>query len=119
MAAVYPAGPDPTMTTLACVVFGISGSFRRTTCVQSESRTSCRPAGLEYDMADSGVRCRHRVEAVRLFHVVIERAAHDQPHHHLDTFGARFAHIVDMRDPGEGDRILGEVVQEIPIPLAV
>ncbi len=70
-------------------------------------------------MTDGRVRCRHGVEAVDLVNLVSERAAHDQPHHHLDPFGAGLAHVVEMRDLGELHRILGQVVEEILVPLAV
>ena len=83
-----------------------------------------RPLGgalavLEDDVPDRGVRGRHGVEAIDLVDLVVERAAHDQPHHHLDAFGAGLAHVFEMRDARELLRVLGEVVEEGLVELAV
>src|SRR5215204_2997647 len=45
-------------------------------------------AVFQNDVADRGVRRRYGVEAIDLVHLLIQRATHDEPHHHLDTFGA-------------------------------
>ena len=70
-------------------------------------------------MPDRRVRRRHGVEAVDLVHLVVERPAHDQPHHHLDAFGAGLAHVVEMRDARELLGVLAEVVEEALVPFAV
>ena len=70
-------------------------------------------------MPDCGIRGGHRVEAVDLLHVVVERAAHDQPHDHLDAFGARLAHIFDVRDASELLRVLAEIIEKGLVPLPV
>ncbi len=74
---------------------------------------------LEDDVADRRVRGRHGVEAVDLVNLVVERAAHDQPHDHLDAFGAGLAHVLDVRDARELLRVLAEAVEEGLVPLAV
>src|SRR6185437_9713138 len=55
---------------------------------------------FENEVTDRRVRGRHGVEAMHLLHLLVERAARDQPHHQLDAFRARFADVVDMRDLG-------------------
>src|SRR5207244_11796359 len=46
-------------------------------------------------------------------------AAHDQPHHHLDAFGAGLTHEFEMRDARELLGILAEVVEEGLVELAI
>ena len=53
--------------------------------------------GFKIEVADRRVGRRHMVEAVELLHLLAERAAHDEPHDHLDTFGTRFAQVLDVR----------------------
>ena len=74
---------------------------------------------LQNDVADRGVRRGHGVEAIDLVDLVVERAAHDQPHHHLDAFGAGLAHVFDVRNAGELLRVLGQIVEEGLVPFAV
>src|SRR5580704_5825999 len=74
---------------------------------------------LQNDVPDRGVGGRHGVEAIDLVDLVFERAAHDQPHHHLDAFGAGLAHIFEVLDAGELLRVLGQVVQKRLVELAV
>src|SRR6266480_3729756 len=50
---------------------------------------------LQNDVPDSGVGGRHGVEAIKLLHLVVERAAHHMPHDELDAFGASLAHVFD------------------------
>src|SRR5207244_3035735 len=69
-------------------------------------------AVLKNDVAHRGVRRRHSVEAVDLFHPLVECPAHDQPHDHFDPFGAGLAHVVDVRDARELLGILGEIIEE-------
>ena len=38
------------------------------------------------DVAERGVRRGHMIEAIGLAHVVVQRTAHDQPHHHFYAF---------------------------------
>src|SRR6202048_2352465 len=74
---------------------------------------------LEYYMTDGGVRGRHGVEAIDFLHVVVERAAHDEPHHHFDAFGTGLAHVFDVGNARELLRIFAEIVQERLVPFAV
>jgi len=74
---------------------------------------------LENDVAHRGVGGRNRVEAINLVDLVIERAAHDEPHHHLDALGSRLAHVLHMRNAAELLGILTEVVEEGLIEFAV
>src|SRR5262245_2502447 len=71
------------------------------------------------DVTDRGVRRRHRVEAVDFVDLVVERTAHDQPHHHLDAFGAGLAHVLDVRDARELLGIARQVVEKALVPFAV
>src|SRR5262249_36263839 len=77
------------------------------------------PMVFENNVTDRGVRRRHCVEAVDLVDLVVERAAHDQPHHHLDAFGAGLAHVIDMRDLDELLRVFRQIVEKGLVPLAV
>jgi hypothetical protein len=70
-------------------------------------------------VADRGVRRRHGVEAIDFVDLVVERAAHDEPHHHLDAFGAGLAHVIDVRNLGELLRVLGQIIEEVLVPFAV
>src|SRR5262245_35779139 len=56
---------------------------------------------LEDQMAHGRVRRGHVIEPVYLFHAIVERAAHYQPHHELDAFGASLPQIVDALDLGQ------------------
>src|SRR5262245_48075478 len=67
---------------------------------------------FEDNVTDRGVRGRHRIEAVDLVDLLIQRAAHDEPHHHLDALGASLAHQFEMREPGELLRVPCEAVEE-------
>ena len=58
-------------------------------------------AVLENQMPHRRVRRGHVIEAMDLFDLGIERAAHDEPHDELDAFRAGFAHVVDVRHFGE------------------
>src|SRR5213080_1640607 len=58
------------------------------------------------NVTDGGIRRRHGVEAIYLVDFIVERAAHDQPHHHFDAFGAGLAHVIDVRNLYELLRIL-------------
>src|SRR5690348_6783608 len=53
---------------------------------------------FENEMTHRRVRGGHGVEAVHLLHLIVERAARDQPHHQLDAFRAGLADVIDMRD---------------------
>ena len=70
-------------------------------------------------MADGRVRCRHVVEAVHLLDLRVERPAHDEPHHQLDAFGARLAHVVDVRHLRERLGVRDQPVEEALIQLPV
>src|SRR5690348_2054323 len=50
--------------------------------------------GLEAQQARGGVRGGHVVEAIGLAYPVAERAAHREPHDHLDALGAGLAHVL-------------------------
>ena len=52
------------------------------------------------------------IEAPNLFRVLVERAARDQPHHHLDAFGTGLADIFEMRDLGVTDVVRKPLADE-------
>src|SRR3546814_19385844 len=54
--------------------------------------------------------------AMQLARAAPERAAHDQPHHQLDTFRARLAQIFDVRLGAQPLRVAGQVVEELHVP---
>src|SRR3546814_19054929 len=54
--------------------------------------------------------------AMQLARAALERAAHDQPHHQLDTFRARLAQIFDVRLGAQPLRVAGQVVEELHVP---
>src|SRR5215472_14230868 len=76
------------------------------------SAAECSALVFENQMADGRAGGRHGIEAVDLAHVVVERPAHDQPHHHLDAFRARLAHVVEVRDLDQLLRMRPEIVEE-------
>jgi hypothetical protein len=47
-------------------------------------------------MADSRVRRRHHVEPINFIDMIIERAAHDEPHDHFNPLGASLTQVVKM-----------------------
>src|SRR5262245_60481600 len=67
---------------------------------------------FEAQQARRRVRRGHVVEAVRLAHVVAERTAHREPHHHLDALGAAFAHVLRVREFREARGIVRHAVEE-------
>src|SRR5580700_6319127 len=67
---------------------------------------------LENHVPDRGVRGGDMVEAINFLGVIVERAARNEPHHQLDAFRARFAHILKMRNLDERLRIRGEAIEE-------
>ena len=70
-------------------------------------------------MPNRCIGCRHDIKTIGLGNVVIERAAHDEPHHHLDPFGTGLARVLHVRDAGELFRVVAEVIEEVLVPLAV
>src|SRR6266496_3192816 len=74
---------------------------------------------LENDVADGGIRRRHVIEAIDLARGRVQRATHDEPHHELDSLGARFTHIVEVRQLREAFGIGREPVKEARVELAV
>ena len=70
-------------------------------------------------MPDGGVGGRYCIEPVDFLGLVIERAAHDQSHHHFDTLGLSLAHVFDVRDAGELLGVLGEIIKESLVEVAV
>src|ERR1700737_2840773 len=52
---------------------------------------------LEDDVPDRGVRGRHVVEPVDLAHLLIQGAAHDQPHDELNPLGASLPDALQVR----------------------
>src|SRR5215218_1798114 len=65
------------------------------------------PSGcFEAQQARRRVRRGHVIETIRLAHAVAERAAHCEPHHHLDAFGTRLAHVLRVRDLREPRRVV-------------
>lgn len=52
------------------------------------------------------------VMPVDFLHLIVKRAPHDMPHHHLDALGACFAHVFGVSNPGERQRILGQAVEK-------
>jgi hypothetical protein len=70
-------------------------------------------------MADSRVRRRHRVEPINFIDMIIERAAHDQPHDHFNPLGASLTHLVKMRYSCQAKWICRQIIQKSSIPFAV
>src|SRR4030095_5915268 len=63
-------------------------------------------------MADGSGGCRHVVETINLLHLVAEGAAHDQPHHEFNRFGAGVTQVFERWNAGEAFGIAGEPVEE-------
>ena len=59
------------------------------------------------------------VVAVQFRHPVVQGAAHDQPHHQLDAFGAGLLHVVQPGKPAEALRVLHHGVQKAGVELLV
>src|SRR6266496_1245135 len=74
---------------------------------------------LENDVADGCIRRRHVIEAVDLARGRVQRATHDEPHHELDSLGASFTHIVEVRQLREAFGVGCEPVKEARVELAV
>src|SRR5262245_59531642 len=51
--------------------------------------------------------------------LVVERTAHDQPHHELDAFRARIAHVIDVRNARELVCLRRKTVEEAIVELLV
>ena len=70
-----------------------NGAFSRS----FQAARRCLPSGLSFvledDMPDRGVRRGDVIEAINLLHIVIERAAHDQPHDQFHALGPGLAHV--------------------------
>jgi hypothetical protein len=73
----------------------------------------------EHDVPYSSARSWYVIEAVQLINLCVQRSRHDQPHDHLDAFGSRFAHIIDVWNPREAFRITSEPVQKGFVPVRV
>src|SRR5580704_682833 len=115
------AGTSPAMTTLTADAISLRARggafvFRGRLVL---ARLRALSAVGENNMADGGIGGRHGVETIDLVDFLIESAAHDQPHHHLDAFGAGLAHVVDVRNLDELLRIPRQVIQERLVPFAV
>src|SRR4030095_14253482 len=74
---------------------------------------------LENDVADSRIRRGHVIEAVDIARVRVERATHDEPHHELDPFGARLAHVIEVRQFRKALGVGREAIEEAGVELAV
>ena len=61
-------------------------------------------------MPDRRVRRGNVIEAMHFAHLCVERAAHDQPHHQLDAFGACFTDVLHERNARQRFRIADELV---------
>ena len=59
------------------------------------------------------------VEAIDFLHVVIKRAAHDEPHHHFYAFRPCLAQIFDMRDADERLGIACEIIEKALVEFLV
>jgi hypothetical protein len=62
-------------------------ALRSASVLQAERHPTCS----QDNVPDGGVGGRYRTEPVDFLDLVIERAAHDQPHHHLNALGAGHA----------------------------
>src|SRR5688572_19497131 len=65
------------------------------------------------------VRRRHAIETIRLTHLRPQCAAHGQPHDHLDTLGARLAHVLGVRDLRQLLGVVDHAVEEILVEFLV
>src|SRR5688572_22050274 len=86
--AVEPALPPTTETTSMPPIFATASR-----CLMPNAPAPARMTFmslhlslvLENDVSDRRIRSRHVIEPVNLLHIIIERAAHDEPHHQLDA----------------------------------
>ena len=68
---------------------------------------------------DRGIRTGDVVMAVQRGGALAHRAAHDQPHDHLDPLGPGFAQIFDVRDAPQVIALADQPVEEHIVPLAI
>src|SRR4051812_28834507 len=119
-----PAGLPPMSDTTSAPGMRLSASrcfWPKAPCPATQiliafSSASCI---FENDVTECRVRRRHVIEAVHFLHPVLERAAHDEPHHQLDRLRAGLAQVLEVRNLHQRLRILGQVVEEARIELAV
>ena len=62
-------------------------------------------------MSERRVRRRHVIEAMDFLDLVVQRAAHDQPHHQFNAFRAGLAQIFEVRNFHQRLGILGQIVE--------
>jgi len=73
---------------------------------------------LHDQMPHSRVGGRHaeksmfEVDAIAAQGHVVHGTPGDQPHHQLDSFTARFVHVVELGDGSSGSRIMNQLVQK-------
>src|SRR5207237_8382149 len=65
------------------------------------------------------IRGGHVVEAVHGTDLLVQRAAHDEPHHELYSLGPRLADIFDVRHVRKGIRLVDQAVDESGVPGSV
>src|SRR5437868_15120900 len=56
------------------------------------------------------------IEAVYGADFLAQRAAHDEPHHELDPFGSRLAHVFEVGHAREGLRCVDQSLDEPLVP---
>src|SRR5215813_12092578 len=74
---------------------------------------------FENQMAEGRVRAGHMIEPMHLAHALLEGAARNQPHDHLDSLRAGLTHIFYERNRAGGLAIGTQTVEETRIPLLV
>src|SRR5438874_13430809 len=83
-----------------------------------------RPGGssrqvLQDEVTHRCIRGGHVVEAVHGTDLLVERTAHDEPHHELYSLGPRLAHVFDVRHVRESVGLVDQAVDEKSVPGAV
>src|ERR1700733_15720878 len=76
-------------------------------------------SGPDHEVADRGVGSGDMVEAVQLVDLGAHGTAHDQLHDQLDSLGAGFAHVLDVRHESEVVRVGDQPVEERVVELRV
>src|SRR5207237_10411053 len=74
---------------------------------------------LQDEVTHRRVRGGHVVEAVHGTDLLVQRAAHDEPHHELYSLGPRLAHVFDVRHVRKGIRLVDQAVDKIRVPRPV
>ena len=118
--AVPPASETTSMSGIFCMRLEMLDTERALPCDNDFHTSFPEALVLENKVTQRRVRARHVIEAIHLAHLLIERTARDEPHDHLDAFGAGFAHVLDERNAARQPvRSLDETVEKPRVPFPV